>query len=257
MAFVPDPRLNHLIAAFPAVDWQRWRSKLEWVDMPLGSVLYEVRGKLGHVYFPIDAIVAKLYVTEDGASSEVAMVGREGMVGTALFMGASSALNRAVVISPGQGYRMHGRALLAEFEQSGAVAQTLLRYTQALITQMAQTAVCNRHHRLDMQLSRWLLMSFDRLQGRDITMTQEAIAQLLGVRREGVTEAALKLQRAGIISYSRGHITLLDRTGLEQRSCECYGVVKREYERLLPQPSIEEDVMQGRSFWPACSSVLT
>lgn len=235
MAFVSDPRMNRLIAALPPADWLRWRPMLERVDMPLGTVLYEARGKLEHVYFPIDAIVSKMYMTEDGASSEVAVVGHEGVVGTALFMGAGSTLNRALVISAGQGYRLSARALMNEFEHSSAIAQLLLRYTQALITQMAQTAVCNRHHRLDKQLSRWLLMIFDRLRGHEIAMTQEAIAQLLGVRREGITEAALKLQKAGAISYTRGHITMLDRDCLMQRSCECYEVVKLEYERLIPQ----------------------
>jgi CRP-like cAMP-binding protein len=239
MAFVPDPRLNRLVAALSAADWLRWRTSLEPVALPVGTVLYEPRGKLGHVYFPVDAIISKLYVTEDGASSEVALVGSEGVVGTGLFMGGGTTLHRAIVIASGQGHRLSARALLAEFEQSAAVAQLLLRYTQALITQMAQTAVCNRHHRLDMQLCRWLLMMFDRLRGNQIAMTQETIAHLLGVRREGVTESALKLQKAGVISYTRGLITLLDRTALEQRSCECYGVVKREYDRLLPQQPID------------------
>lgn len=200
MAFASDPRRNQLLAALPAAAWQSWQTQLELVDMPLGMVLHEAGGTLSHVYWPVSAIVSKLYFTEDGSSSELAVVGREGVVGTALFMGAGSALNRAV-ISAGQGYRLSARLLLAEFGQSSAVAQLLLRYTQALMTQMAQVGVCNRHHRLDMRLSRWLLMLLDRLQGDDIVMTHEAIAHVLGVRREGVTEAALKLQRAGVISY--------------------------------------------------------
>jgi CRP-like cAMP-binding protein len=227
--------MNHLLAALPPQAWQCWRTRLELVDMPLGMVLYEAGGKLSHVYWPVSAVVSKLYHTADGASSELAVVGREGVVGTALFMGADSTLNRAVVISAGQGYRLSAQVLLAEFEQSSAVAQLLLRYTQALMTQMAQMGVCNRHHRIDMRLCRWLLMLLDRLQGDDIAMTHETIARMLGVRREGITEAALKLQKAGVISYARGHITVLDRVGLAERSCECYRTVKREYERLLPQ----------------------
>jgi CRP-like cAMP-binding protein len=186
------------------------------------------------VYFPTDAIVSLLYVMEDGASAEIAVVGHEGVVGIALFMGGESTPSRAVVQSAGHGFRLRSQLIKDEFERAGPVMHLLLRYTQALITQMAQTAVCNRHHSLDQQLCRWLLLSLDRLPGSELKMTQELIANMLGVRREGVTEAALRLQQAGLIRYSRGHITVLDRAGLEQRTCECYAVVKNEYERLLP-----------------------
>jgi len=236
MPFAPDPRMNGLIAMLPNAEWQRWQADLELVDMPLGLVLYESGRNLAHVYFPTTSVVSNLYVTEDGSSSELSIVGREGVVGTALFMGGGSALNRAVVLCGGQGYRLSARKLLAEFERSGAVAHLLLRYTQALITQVAQTAVCNRHHVLDKQLCRWLLMLLDRLPGPDIVMTQELIAHMLGVRREGVTEAAIRLQKAGVIRYARGHITVLDRPALLQRSCECYAVVRQEYDRLLLEP---------------------
>ena len=202
--------------------------------MPLGHVLYEAGGTLTHVYFPTTAIVSLLYVMESGASAEIAVVGNEGIVGISLFMGGNSTPSRAVVQSAGSGFRLKARVMKDEFDKAGPVLHLLLRYTQALITQMAQTAVCNRHHSLDQQLCRWLLLSLDRLQGNELVMTQELIANMLGVRREGVTEGALKLQKAGLIRYSRGHITVLDRQGLEQRSCECYAVVKKEYSRLLP-----------------------
>jgi CRP-like cAMP-binding protein len=202
--------------------------------MPLGQVLYESGSTLTHVYFPTSSIVSLLYVMENGASAEIAVVGNEGIVGISLFMGGSSTPSRAVVQSAGQGYRLEAQALKDEFNRAGAVLHLLLRYTQALITQMAQTAVCNRHHSLDQQLCRWLLLSLDRLAGNQLVMTQELIANMLGVRREGVTEAALKLQKAELISYSRGRITVLDRAGVEQRTCECYAVVKKEYDRLLP-----------------------
>ena len=204
-------------------------------SMPLGQVLYESGSKMSHVYFPTTAIVSLLYVMEDGASAEIAVVGREGIVGIALFMGGETTPSRAVVQSAGQGYRLRAPAIKDEFNRSGPVMHLLLRYTQALITQMAQTAVCNRHHSLDQQLCRWLLLSLDRLQCNQLVMTQELIANMLGVRREGVTEAALKLQRAGLISYARGRINVLDRPGLEGRTCECYEVVKKEYDRLLPK----------------------
>ena len=229
-----DPRQNHLLAALPATEWQRWQPLLEWVDMPLGQVMYESGRTLSHVYFPTTSIVSLLYVMEDGASAEIAVVGNDGLVGISLFMGGESTPSRAVVQSAGQGWRLHARAVKDEFEQPGPVMHLLLRYTQALITQMAQTAVCNRHHALDQQLCRWLLLSLDRLQGNELVMTQELIANMLGVRREGVTESALRLHRLGLISYSRGHITVLDRPGLEGRTCECYAVVKKEYDRLLP-----------------------
>jgi CRP-like cAMP-binding protein len=204
------------------------------VPLPLGQVLYESGCTMSHVYFPTDAIVSLLYVMADGASAEIAVVGNEGVVGISLFMGGGSTPSRAVVQSAGQGWRLRAAAIRDEFNDSAPVMHLLLRYTQALITQMAQTAVCNRHHVLDQQLCRWLLLSLDRLGGDELRMTQELIANMLGVRREGVTEAALKLQRDGLIRYSRGHITVLDRAGLEARTCECYEVVKKEYARLLP-----------------------
>ncbi len=229
----PDPRENHLLAALPADEWRRWREQLEYHALPLGQVLYESGRPQSHVYFPTSAIVSLLYVMEDGASAEIAVVGREGVVGEALFMGGETTPSRAVVQSAGGSYRLRAAAIKDEFNRHGVAMQLLLRYTQALLTQMAQTAVCNRHHLLDQQLCRWLLLSLDRIPGNQLHMTQELIANMLGVRREGVTEAALKLQRLGLIKYSRGHITVIDRAGLEKRSCECYGVVKREYDRLL------------------------
>jgi len=229
----PDPKKNELLAALPDAEWQRWAPQLEWVDMPLGQVLYESGSTLAHVYFPTTAIVSLLYVMENGASAEIAVVGHEGVVGISLFMGGESTPSRAVVQSAGQGFRLTAETIKEEFKRA-PVLHLLLRYTQALITQMAQTAVCNRHHSLDQQLCRWLLLSLDRLQGNELVMTQELIANMLGVRREGVTEGALKLQHLGLIRYSRGRITVLDRPGLEQRTCECYAVVKKEYDRLLP-----------------------
>jgi CRP-like cAMP-binding protein len=234
MALTPDPKRNHLLSALPLADLQRWLGQLEAVEMPLGQVLYESGRTLSHVYFPTTAIVSLLYVLENGASAEIAVVGNEGVVGIALFMGGESTPSRAVVQSAGQGLRLSARTVKEEFELAGPVMHLLLRYTQALITQMAQTAVCNRHHSLNQQLCRWLLLSLDRLQGAELVMTQELIANMLGVRREGVTEAALRLQKAGLIRYTRGHITVIDRPGLEQRTCECYEVVKKEYDRLLP-----------------------
>jgi CRP-like cAMP-binding protein len=229
-----DPRLNHLLAALPAAEWARWQAQLEWVEMPLGQVLYESGRTMSHVYFPTSAIVSLLYVMANGSSAEIAVVGRDGVMGIALFMGGGSTPSRAVVQSAGEGWRLRGPVMLEEFNNSHPVMHLMLRYTQALITQMAQTAVCNRHHVLDQQLCRWLLLSMDRLVGDELVMTQELIANMLGVRREGVTEAALKLQRDGLIRYARGHITVLDRPGLEARTCECYAVVKKEYDRLLP-----------------------
>jgi CRP-like cAMP-binding protein len=228
-----DPHRNELLAALPAAEWTRWLPQLEKVTLTLGEVLYESGGAMTHVYFPTTAIVSLLYVMEDGASAEIAVVGYEGIVGIALFMGGGSTPSRAVVQSAGEAFRLSARVIQEEFKRA-PVLHLLLRYTQALITQMSQTAVCNRHHSLDQQLCRWLLLSLDRLQGNELMMTQELIANMLGVRREGVTEAALKLQAAGLIRYARGHITVLDRTGIEARSCECYAVVKKEYERLLP-----------------------
>lgn len=229
-----DPRQNQLLASMPKASYQRWLPQLEWVDMPLGHVVYESGAMLRHVYFPINSIVSLLYVMENGASAEIAVVGKEGLVGISLFMGGGSTPSRAVVQSAGYGFRLNADAMRQEFNRAGPVLHLLLRYTQALITQMAQTAVCNRHHTLDQQLCRWLLLSMDRLEGNELIMTQELIANMLGVRREGVTEGALKLQSLGYIRYSRGRITVLDRPGLEQRTCECYGVVKKEYDRLLP-----------------------
>jgi CRP-like cAMP-binding protein len=228
------PQQNRLLDALPAAEAQRWLPLLESVDMPLGSVLYESGGTLSHVYFPTTAIVSLLYVMENGASAEIAVVGNDGVVGISLFMGGESTPSRAVVQSAGNGLRLRAAVMKEEFNRAGPVLHLMLRYTQALITQMAQTAVCNRHHSLDQQLCRWLLLSLDRLQGNKLVMTQELIANMLGVRREGVTEGALKLQHAGLIQYTRGHITVLDRAALEKSSCECYAVVKKEYDRLLP-----------------------
>jgi len=227
-------RKNLLLAALPDNEWQRWQPQLESVTMPLGQVVYESGATLSHVYFPTTAIVSLLYVMENGASAEIAVVGHEGIVGISLFMGGESTSSRAVVQSAGTGFRLKSQMVKDEFNRAGPVLHLLLRYTQALITQMAQTAVCNRHHSLDQQLCRWLLLSLDRLQDNELVMTQELIANMLGVRREGVTEGALKLQQDGLIRYARGHISVLDRSGLERRTCECYAVVKKEYDRLLP-----------------------
>jgi CRP-like cAMP-binding protein len=234
LATASDPRSNELLAALPETEWTRWQALLESVEMPLGQVLYEPGAGLSHVYFPTTAIVSLLYVMENGASAEIAVVGNEGIVGISLFMGGESTPGRAVVQSAGCGFRLRAQTVKDEFNRAGAVLHLLLRYIQALITQMAQTAVCNRHHTLDQQLCRWLLLSLDRLPGNELVMTQELIANMLGVRREGVTEAAARLQQVGLISYSRGRISVLDRTGLERRTCECYAVVKKEYDRLLP-----------------------
>ena len=233
-----DLKQNSLLAALPDAEWTRWFPQLEPVDMPLGQVLYEAGDTLKFMYFPITSIVSLLYVMENGASAEIAVVGNEGIVGISLFMGGESTPSRAVVQSAGRGFRLKAQIVKDEFNRAGPVLHLLLRYTQALITQMAQTAVCNRHHSLDQQLCRWLLLSLDRLQGNELVMTQELIANMLGVRREGVTEGALKLQQAGLIRYARGHISVLDRDGLEKRSCECYAVVKKEYDRLLPQKPV-------------------
>ncbi len=229
-----QPQDNQLLAALPQSEWVRWVPQLENVAMPLGQVVYESGRTLSHVYFPTTAIVSLLYVMENGASAEIAVVGHEGVVGISLFMGGESTPSRGVVQSAGEGWRLRASAIKEEFNRSHPVMHLLLRYTQALITQMAQTAVCNRHHSLDQQLCRWLLLSLDRLPGNDLVMTQELIANMLGVRREGVTEAAMKLQKLGLIRYARGHITVLDRPRLQARSCECYEVVKKEYDRLLP-----------------------
>ncbi|CAM8662639.1 Crp cAMP-binding proteins - catabolite gene activator and regulatory subunit of cAMP-dependent protein kinases [Comamonadaceae bacterium] len=234
MTSAMHPRENELLASLPQQEWKRWQPYLKPVDLPLGKVLYESGALQQQVYFPTNAIVSLLYVLENGASAEIAVVGKEGIVGISLFMGGGSTPSRAVVQSAGEGFQVSSDFMKSEFNRSGPVMHLMLRYTQALITQMAQTAVCNRHHSLDQQLCRWLLLSLDRLNGNDLVMTQELIADMLGVRRAGVTDAALKLQRAGLISYARGHISVLNRPGLEQRTCECYGVVKKEYDRLLP-----------------------
>lgn len=229
-----DPRQNRLIAALPAEDYARIAPVLELVPIPLGHSLYEPGTRMHHVYFPIDSIVSLLCVMEDGGSAEIAVVGNEGIVGVSLFMGGETTPSRAVVQSAGHAYRLKSRILKDEFYRAGPFQRLLLHYTQALLTQMAQTASCNRHHSLDQQLCRWLLLSLDRLPSNKLVMTQELIANMLGVRREGVTGAAGKLQQAGLITYHRGQISVLDRPGLEARSCECYAVVKREYDRLLP-----------------------
>ncbi len=221
-----------MLAALSAAELKRLRPNLEPVDMELGDVVYEPGRLLDHLYFPTTAIVSLLYVMEDGASAEIAVVGNEGVVGISLFMGGETTPSRAVVQSAGAAYRLAARFLQVEFRRGGSLQHLLLRYTQALITQMAQTAVCNRHHSVDQQLCRWLLLSLDRLDGSDLVMTQELIANMLGVRREGVTAAAGKLQKAGVIDYRRGHISVLDRPKLETLSCECYAVVRRECERL-------------------------
>jgi len=225
---------NHLLLSLPLSVSQRWESELEPVDLKLGQVLFESSRKIQYAYFPINCIVSLLYVLEDGSSTEIAVVGNEGIVGISLFMGGDTTPSRAVVQSAGTSFRISSGFLKTEFSNSLPLMHLLLRYTQALLTQMTQTAVCNRHHTLDQQLCRWLLLSMDRLTSNDLVMTQELIANMLGVRREGVMEAAGSLQAAGLISYSRGKIKVLDRKGLEKRSCECYSVVKNEYDRLLP-----------------------
>jgi CRP-like cAMP-binding protein len=232
---IHDPRQNHLLAALPADEFALILPKLELVPMPLGEKVCEPGIQMRYVYFPTDCIVSLLYVMEDGASAEIAVVGNEGVVGVSLFMGGESTTSWAVVQSAGHAYRLKAQLLKNEFYRAGPMQRLLLRYTQALLTQMAQTAVCNRHHSVDQQLCRWLLLSLDRLPSNELVMTQELIANMLGVRREGVTEAAGALQRAGLITYSRGKITVVDRPELEKRVCECYAVVRKEFERLLPE----------------------
>jgi len=233
-AYPATPRQNHLLGALPVEEWDRLRSKMELTAMPLGHVLYESGDTMRHVYFPTTSIISLLYVMEDGSSAEIAIVGNEGIVGISLFMGGETTPSRAIVQSAGHAYRVTGQNLKDEFFRAGPVQHLLLRYTQALITQMAQTAVCNRHHSVEQQLCRWLLMSLDRLSSNELTMTQELIANMLGVRREGVTESAGKLQKLGLIHYNRGHIVVINRPALESHSCECYAVVKKEFDRLLP-----------------------
>ena len=228
-----DPNQNHLLAAMLDAEYARLAQHLELIEMPLGEVLYESGDKLRYVYFPTTSIVSLHYVLENGGSSEIAGVGNEGVVGISLFMGGNSTLSRAVVQTGGHGYRLRSHVLMEEFNRAGTVMRLLLRYTQALITQMSQTAVCNRHHSVEQQLSRWLLLTLDRMPTNELTMTQELIASMLGVRREGVTEAAGRLQQLGYIRYRRGHITVLDRAGLESHVCECYAVVKKEFARLM------------------------
>jgi CRP-like cAMP-binding protein len=230
----PDSPQNHLLAVLPEAESARLLPHLELVPLPLGKALYESGDTLNHVYFPTTSIVSLLYVMENAASAEIAVVGNEGIVGIALFMGGETMPNRAVVQSAGHAYRLRGQMLKQEFNRAGALQHLLLRYTLAMLTQMAQTAVCNRHHTVDQQLCRWLLLSLDRLPSNELKMTQELIANMLGVRREGVTEAAGRLQSAGLIQYSRGHILVIDRPGLERRVCECYDVVRKEFHRLLP-----------------------
>jgi len=229
-----DPQQNRLLALLSAAERERIYPHLQLIPMPLGKVLYESGDLLRHVYFPTDSIVSLLYVLADGASAEISVVGNEGLIGIALFMGGETTPSRAIVQSAGQAYRLLGDRLKDEFHRSGSMQLLLLRYTQALITQMAQTAVCNRHHAVDQQLCRWLLLSLDRLSSNQLSMTQELIANMLGVRREGVTEAAGKLEKRGVIRYARGKITVLDRPALERLCCECYAVVKKETDRLLP-----------------------
>ena len=233
MPIPPNPNQNRLLAALPAEEFEPLAAHLELVPMALGDILYEPGGQLRHAYFPTTAIVSLHYVMESGASVETAGVGNEGVVGIALFMGGDTTPSSAVVQTAGQGYRLERRFLVQEFQRAGLLQRLLLRYTQALITQMAQTAACNRHHSVEQQLCRWLLLTLDRLPSNELTMTQELVATMLGVRREGITEAAGKLQRAGFISYRRGHIAVLDRAGLENHACECYAVVRKEMRRLL------------------------
>jgi len=228
-----DPKQNHLLDALPADVFDRISPHLELIAMPLGEILYESGGQLQHVYFPTSAIVSLHYIMENGASAEIAGVGNEGVLGISLFMGGNTTPSRAAVYTGGQGYRMKARLMMEEFNRAGSMMRLMLRYTQALITQMSQTAVCNRHHSVEQQLCRWLLLTLDRLPTNELTMTQELIASMLGVRREGITETAGNLQRAGMISYRRGHITVLNRAGLETHTCECYKVVKKEFHRLL------------------------
>ena len=245
-----SPNQNHLLAALPAAEFEQLSPHLELVPMPLGEILYEPGGQMQHAYFPTTAIVSLHYVMESGASAETAGVGNEGVVGMSLFLGGDTTPSSAVVQTAGHGYRLAGRLLKQEFHRAGLMQRLLLRYTQALITQMTQTAACNRHHSVEQQLCRWLLLTLDRMPTNELVMTQELVASMLGVRREGITEAAGKLQQAGVIRYRRGHISVLERAGLERRACECYAVVKREMDRLLsdvqyrqgisPDPSVRQ-----------------
>lgn len=237
-----SPSQNHLLAALPAADFEPLAAHLELVAMPLGEMLYEPGGQLQYAYFPTTAIVSLHYVMESGASAESAGVGNEGVVGVSLFMGGDTTPSSAVVQTAGHAYRLAARVLKQEFNRAGLMQRLLLRYTQALLTQMSQTAACNRHHSVEQQLCRWLLLTLDRLPSNELIMTQELVASMLGVRREGITEAAGKLQRAGFISYRRGHIAVLDRSGLETHVCECYAVVKKEVSRLLSDVQYRHDL---------------
>jgi CRP-like cAMP-binding protein len=234
MSTSADLKKNRLLAALPQAELQRWLPHMEYVELRLGEVLYEAGSTLSHVYFPTTAIVSLLYVMQNGESAEIAVVGNDGLVGVSLFMGGDSTSSRALIQSAGGAYRLTAQLMKEEFDRGGPVLHLFLRYTQALITQMVQTAACNRHHSLDQQLCRWLLLSLDRLEGTDMVMTQALIAHMLGVPLKGATEGALKLQTAGLIDYTQGRIQILDRDGLEKRTCECYAVVKKEYARLLP-----------------------
>jgi len=233
MSSTHDPKQNQLLAALPSAEFERIKPHLELISMPLGDVLYESGDKQQFVYFPTTSIASLHYVLENGNSSEMAGVGNEGVVGISLFMGGGSTPSRAVMQAGGHGYRLKSHILMDEFNRGGHAQRLLLRYTQALITQISQTAVCNRHHSVEQQFCRWLLLTLDRLPSSELTITQELIANMLGVRREGVTEAAGKLKIDGFIQYRRGHITVLNRAGLETKTCECYGVVKKEFARLL------------------------
>ena len=250
-----NPRHNKLLAALPASELLRLAPALDGVELHQGQALYESGNTMSYVYFPTTALVSTVYEFEDGASAETAVIGNEGVVGIAVFMGGVSGLGRAVVLASGHAFRLRAQVLRDEFGRAGPLMRSLLRYTQALITQIAQTAACNRHHSLDQRLCRWLLLSLDRLQGNDVGMTQELIANMLGVRREGVTAAAQTLQKLGLIHCSRGHIAVLDRRGLEQRACECYAVVRKEYERLLPREGTTQErrspMPQPRTAHPA------
>jgi len=244
MIHSPDLKENHILAALSANELLRIAPYLEVVHLPIGQVLYESGCKLHHAYFPTSAIVSLLYDMENGSSSEIAGVGNEGVLGVALFMGGETMPNYAVVQSDGYAFKLDASIIIKEFNRNGELHHLLLQYTQALLTQISQTAVCNRHHSLDERLCRWLLLTLDRLNGSELTITQELIANILGVRREGVTEAAGNLQQAGLIHYKRGHITVLNRKGLEERVCECYQVVKTEFDRLLPYKKIAPKVSQ-------------
>jgi CRP-like cAMP-binding protein len=251
MARPEDPKCNRLIAALTDADWQRWRHHLERVDLTLGQVIGEPGRPQRHAYFPTSAIVSLQYVMGSGASSEIAVVGNDGIIGTSLFLGGGATTSHASVLIAGQGFRIGTQVIRDEFDRSASVRHLLLRYTQALLTQIAQTAICNRRHTVDQQVCGWLLHSLDRLRDSEIVVTQELMASVLGVRRESVTEAARRLQAAGLIRYARGHISVLDRAGLERRSCECHAAVKKEYDRLLPQESAARPADRPRRLLPA------